>query len=214
MRFQHLMSRKRFCNYMAATAVVAMAGFALSPTPAGADQHAASLAGKHIALLVGPGVQDAEALVPLGYLVNRGAKVTVVGTAPGLVKAYNSPMRVRVEKAVADVSPADFDGLVIPGGKSPANLREHEAPVEFARKLAEAGKPVAAICHGPQVLVTAGVMEGKNATCYAGIADELRQAGADYADEAMIRDGNLITSRLPKDLPQFCQAFEKALLEK
>ncbi len=81
-------------------------------------------------------------------------------------------------------------GLVIPGGRSPGNLRQHEAIVQFARKLTEAGKPVAAICHGPQVLVTAGVLEGKDATCFAGMADELREAGASYTDAPMIRDEN------------------------
>jgi protease I len=149
----------------------------------------------------------------MGYLVSRGAKVTVVGAAPGLVTAYNSDIQVYVQKAIGDVSADDFDGLVIPGGKSPANLRQHVAIVDFARKLANSGKPVAAICHGPQVLVTAGVMDGKRATCYAGMADELRSAGASYADTAMVRDGNIITSRSPGDLPRFCAALEKALLE-
>ncbi len=196
------------CVVAAVAALLVLGG-----TPATADEHAGPLAGKHIAFLIGEGVQDAEALVPLGYVVNRGAKVTVVGTAPGLVTAYNSDIQVLVDTAVGDVSPDDFDGLVIPGGRSPANLRRHEAIVDFAREITEAGKPVAAICHGPQVLVTAGVLEGKNATCFAGMAAELRGAGANYRDVPMVRDGNIITSRLPKDLPDFCAAFEKVLLE-
>jgi protease I len=194
--------------------VLAVAALLVLPVgTAAADQHCGPLAGKHIAFLVGEGVQDAEALVPMGYVVSRGGKVTVIGTEPGLVTAYNSDIQVYVQKAICDVSADCFDGLVIPGGRSPANLRQHEAIVAFARKMTEAGKPVAAICHGPQVLVTAGVLEGKRATCFAGMADELRGAGARYTDTAMIRDGNLITSRLPKDLPEFCAAFEKALLE-
>ncbi len=194
--------------------VAVLAGGAmLASVPAAADEHGGPLEGKHIAFLLGEGFQDAEALVPLGYLVNRGAKVTVVGTAPGPVTAYNSAMQVYVDKAVGDVSADDFDGLVIPGGKAPADLREHKAVVAFARKMAKADKPIAAICHGPQVLVTAGVLDGKEATCYSGIADELREAGAEYADTSMVRDENIITSRLPKDLPDFCAAFEKALLE-
>ena len=193
---------------------IAAAGLLILPAETAASEHLGPLSGKKVAFLVGEGVQDAEALVPLGYLASRGAKVTVVGKAPGLVKAYNSDIQVYVQKAVEDVSADDFDGLVIPGGRSPANLREHKAIVDFARKLTEAGKPVAAICHGPQILVTAGVLDGKRTTGVAGIADELRKAGAQYADEAMIRDGNIITSRLPKDLPDFCAAFEKALLGK
>ena len=210
MRVSKLLFGKGLCSCMA----VAMATLLVLPaTPLAADEHAGPLRGKHIAFLVGEGVQDAEALVPLGYVVNRGAKVTVIGAAPGFVKAYNSDIRVYVDKAIGDVSAEDFDGLVIPGGRSPDNLRQHEAIVQFARKLTEAGKPVAAICHGPQVLVTAGVLEGKDATCFAGMADELREAGANYTDAPMIRDENIITSRLPKDLPDFCAAFEKALLE-
>jgi len=206
--------RSLFGKGLCAGLFVAMAGLlALGGAPAAADEPAGPLAGKHIAFLIGEGVQDAEALVPLGYVVNRGAKVTVVGASPGLVTAYNSDIQVLVDTTVADVSPDDFDGLVIPGGRSPANLRRHEAIVDFAREITEAGKPVAAICHGPQVLVTAGVLEGKDATCFAGMAAELRGAGANYSDVPMVRDGNIITSRLPKDLPEFCAAFEKALLE-
>ena len=209
MQVQKSMFATTSCGRLA-LAVVALLAL---PTFLTAADDAGPLAGKHIAFLVGDGVQDAEALVPMGYLVSRGAKVTVIGTEPGLVTAYNSDIQVYVQKAIGDVSVDDFDGLVIPGGKSPANLRQHEAIVDFARKLANAGKPVAAICHGPQVLVTAGVMDGKRATCYAGMADELREAGANYTDTAMVRDGNIITSRLPGDLPRFCAALEKALLE-
>jgi protease I len=193
--------------------LVAVASLALPMGLALADHHGGPLAGKHIAFLVGEGVQDAEALVPMGYVVSRGAKVTVIGSEPGLVTPYNSDMQVYVQKAIGDVSPEDFDGLVIPGGRSPANLRQHEAIVAFARSMTESGKPVAAICHGPQLLVAAGVLEGKRATCFAGMADELREAGANYTDATMIRDANIITSRLPKDLPAFCAAFERALLE-
>lgn len=211
MRVGKSMFGRRFRN----CASLAMAGLiALTVSTAIGEECKGSLAGKHVAFLVGEGVQDAETLVPLGYVVNRGAKVTVVGRAPGLVKAYNSEIRVFVEKAVDDVSPDEFDGLVIPGGRSPANLREHESIVDFARKLTEAGKPVAAICHGPQVLITAGVLDGKNATAFAGISGELREGGAHYTDAPLVRDGNIITSRLPKDLPDFCAAFEEALLGK
>ena len=209
MRVAKSVFKRRFRNY----ASLAIAGLvALTVSAAVGEEHEGSLVGKHIAFLVGEGVHDAETLVPLGYVANRGAKVTVVGTAPGLVKAYNSEIRVFVDKAVDDVSPDDFDGLVLPGGRSPANLREHESIVSFARTLTEAGKPVAAICHGPQVLITAGVLDGKNATAFAGISGELREAGANYTDAPLVRDGNIITSRLPKDLPDFCAALEKALL--
>lgn len=198
---------------LAVAAWVAVAGLLSVPaTEAVADEHEGPLAGKHIAFLVAEGVHDAETLVPLGHLANRGARVTVVGPSTGLVDAYNSDIQILVGKTVDQVDADDFDGLVIPGGRSPANLRQHEDVVAFARAIVEAGKPVAAICHGPQVLVTAGVLEGKTATAVGGIADELREAGAEYVDVAMARDGNIITSRVPGDLPDFCAAFEAALL--
>lgn len=173
----------------------------------------ADLSGKRVALLVCEGVHDTETLVPLGFLVNRGAQVTVVGLAPGYVKAYNSETRVRIEKAVDDVSAADFDAVVVPGGKSPACLRQHENVLAFVRAVVGAGKPAAAICHGPQVLISAGLLEGKKVTAYSEVADELREAGALYEDAPMVRDGNIITSRTPEDLPDFCRAIEQALTE-
>jgi len=171
-----------------------------------------SLAGKNVVFLVAEGFHDGETLYPMGYLVNRGAKVTVIGIEPAVVKAYNSDVRVVVQKAVGDVAVDQFDAMVIPGGRSPAALREHDAVVGFARDFFNTGKPVAAICHGPQVLVTAGVLEGYNATCVAGISSELTEAGAVYEDKAVIHDRNLITSRLPRDLAVFCATIEKALI--
>ncbi len=173
----------------------------------------APLAGKHVALLVGEGVHDGETLMPLAYLVNRGATVTVVGVEPGTVGAYNSDYQFLVEQAADAVDVANFDALVIPGGQSPAFLREHESVVGFASDFFATGKPVAAICHGPQVLVTAGVIDGFRATAIEDIADELTGAGAVYVDDEVVRDRNLITSRLPPDLPAFSKAIEDALLE-
>ncbi|MFW6066131.1 MAG: DJ-1/PfpI/YhbO family deglycase/protease, partial [Planctomycetota bacterium] len=160
------------------------------------------LAGKRVAMLVTEGFQDAEALSPMEYLTGMGAEVTVVGPEPGAVTAYNSDEQIEVETTVADVSVDDFDALVIPGGKSPANLREHEDVVNFAGEFFRSGKPVAAICHGPQVLVTADVLEGRTMTAYSGVEEEITEAGAEYVDQAVVRDENLITSRLPGDLPQ------------
>ncbi len=171
------------------------------------------LSGKRVAVLAGEGLHDAETIVPIGFLVNRGAEVTVVGVEPGYAKAYNSDTYVRIEKSVDDVSPDDFDAIVIPGGRSPAFLREHENVVAFTRAAVEQGKVAAAICHGPQLLITAGVLEGKKATAVSGIADELREAGAEYEDVSMLRDGNIITSRIPQDLPDFLRSIEKAIAE-
>ncbi len=171
------------------------------------------LGGKHVAFLVGEGFQDAETFMPMAYLLNRGAAVTVIGIEPAVVTAYNSKMTAVVEKSVADVKVGDFDALVIPGGRSPDRLRQHEEVVIFVREFFEADKPIASICHGPQVLITAGVLEGREVTCFADVADEVTAAGARYVDEPMVRDGNLITSRIPEDIPQFSAAIAEALIE-
>ncbi len=190
--------------------VAATALFAISAVQAG--QHG-GLGEKHVAVLVGEGFHDGETLMPMAYLVNRGVKVTVVGVEPAEHTAYNSEITAAVHKSVADVSVDDFDALVIPGGRSPDWLRQHDAVVAFARDFYKSGKPVAAICHGPQVLITAGVLDGVKATCFPGMSDELKESGADYEDKAVLRDGNLITSRIPDDIPMFSEAIKKALLE-
>jgi protease I len=170
--------------------------------------------GTKVAVLTGEGFQDAEAMMPMAYLANRGAEITVIGTETGLVKAYNSDIEICIQKAVGDVSAGDFDVLVLPGGKAPDEIRKDEAVLEFTREFWKLGRPVAAICHGPQVLVTAGVIEGKEMTAVSGIADELREAGAEYKDEPVVRDGHLITSRVPKDIPVWLSTIEKVMKEK
>jgi protease I len=197
-------------------AVVAGVTLMAVPTVSTATQddaeRAAPLAGKHVAFMVGEGVHDGETFMPMAYLINQGATVTVIGVHPGDVKAYNSDFRVHVQKSVSDVDVAQFDALVIPGGRSPAFLREHEEVLEFARQFFKSGKPVAAICHGPQVLVTAGVLDGFRATAVGSISGELEGAGSDYVDEPMVRDRNLITSRVPGDLPVFSAAIAESLV--
>lgn len=172
---------------------------------------AAELSGKRVAVLIAEGFQDAETLEPKLFLEERGAEVVVLGPAVGDVKAYNSEQVVTIEKAVEEANVEDFDALILPGGKGPAVLREHEAAVNFARDFIESGKPVAAICHGPQVLITAGVIEGRKLTSVSSIAEEVKEAGGEYLDEQVVVDDNLITSRVPDDLPAFNEAILKAL---
>ena len=180
------------------------------PVPA-TEPSALPLAGTQVAVLTGNGVQDLEATVPIGYLVSYGATTTVIGADTGEVTAYNSDLTVMVAHTVDEVDVDHFDALIIPGGHAPEALRQQEAVVEFARAFFQSGKPVAAICHGPQILVTAGVLEGKQATCYSGMKEEYVEAGVSYVDQAVVIDGNLITSRNPEDLPAFCQALRQAL---
>ncbi|TVQ71025.1 MAG: type 1 glutamine amidotransferase [Balneolaceae bacterium] len=170
------------------------------------------LQGKNVAFLITEGFHDGETLFPMGYLINHGANVTVIGVAPGEYTAYNSDVTAVVTRSVNEVSPADFDALVIPGGHSPANLREHEDVISFVRAFVEAGKPTAAICHGPQVLVTAGVIEGRTLTGVGGIEDEITGAGATFEDVEVMVDGNIITSRTPPDLPAFSRQIAQSLL--
>lgn len=184
---------------------------ALIPAMADGDIPGVTLDGKKVAILVGEGLHDAETLVPMAYLQNRGAQITVIGVAPGMYSAYNSDITIRVEKSVDDVSVDDFDAVVIPGGQSPAFLREHDNVVAWVRDFVNQDKVAAAICHGPQVLITAGVLDGREATGVSGIADDLRAAGAIYEDAEVKQDGNIITSRIPSDLPLFCSTIEAAL---
>jgi protease I len=196
------------CTMMATGLLVAVAAQAVANGGAGENEKL-PLEGLRVALVTGEGFQDQETLMPLAFLQNRGAEVTVVGPETGQVKAYNSDVHLIIRAAAADVSAADFDALVLPGGKAPAKIRENEHVVNLARGIVEAGKPVAAICHGPQVLVTADVIKDRTMTAYADVADELRAAGANYRDQAMVQDQNLITSRIPKDIPVWLAAMEE-----
>ena len=167
----------------------------------------------NVAVLVAEGFHDGEAYMPMGYLVNRGFNVTVIGPETGIVKAYNSDFEISIEMAVASVSVDDFDALILPGGRAPATLRDIPAVVEFATEFFETGKPVAAICHGPQVLAAAGVLDGMTCSGVGSIQAELEEAGATYRDEALVIDKNLITSRVPGDLAGFSRAIELAVAE-
>ena len=179
-----------------------------APVAAGA----APLDGITVAVLVAQEFEDSELASPVEALREAGAEVVLVAEDAGVeYTGKNGEVTVTSDVAAAAVSPEQFDGLVIPGGHAPAELRTDPHMTGLARKMVPAGKPVAAICHGPQVLVTARVLEGRKATCYSGVAEELTDAGARYRDRAVVVDGNIITSRVPGDLPQFNAALIRAL---
>ncbi len=165
----------------------------------------------NVAVLVAEGFHDGEAYMPIGYLINQGYNVTVIGPERGVVRAYNSDFTIRIDKAVHEVNVGDFEALVLPGGTGPSVLREDERVVDFVRNFWETGKVTAAICHGPQVLITAGVMEGKTSTGVGAIQQELEEAGVVYVDESVVIDGNLITSRIPTDLHDFSSTINKEI---
>jgi protease I len=166
--------------------------------------------GKRVAMVLARGFEDIEATDPKEHLERHGAEVVVIGLTnddiPGKKGATLKP-----DKTFDDVSVDQFDALVIPGGGSPEQLRIHDNAVEFTRKFVDSGKPVASICHGPQLLISADVIRGKNITCVKTIRDDVKNAGANYVDEEVTTDGNLITSRTPPDLPAFNEAIVNAL---
>ncbi len=148
--------------------------------------------------------EDLELWYPKLRLTEAGFAVTVAG--PG-EKVYRSKHGYPVETdgRVRDFDPADFAGVVVPGGWCPDRLRRHEEVLAFTRAVAGAGKLVAAICHGGWVLVSADVVRGRRCTSYPSIQDDLRNAGAIWVDEPVVVDGNLVTAQVPKDLPGFCR---------
>jgi protease I len=168
------------------------------------------LQGKRVAMVLAKNFEDIEATDPKEYLEGHGATVTVIGLERGEIEGKKGA-RIEADTTFGKVSVDDFDALVIPGGGSPEQLRIHDAPVRFTREFTESGKPVASICHGPQLLISADVLRGRTITCVATIRDDVKNAGANYVDEEVTVDGNLISSRVPKDLPAFNEAIAESL---
>ncbi|MHB1215243.1 MAG: type 1 glutamine amidotransferase domain-containing protein [Thiobacillus sp.] len=146
--------------------------------------------------------EDSELMFPYYRLREEGLEVDVASISRGKIHGKHG-YEVLVDKALRDVDPKAYDLLVLPGGKAPATLRKEAAAIAIAEDFMRNNKPVAAICHGPQILISASVLQGRRATCYHSVADELKQAGALYEDQAVVVDGNLVTSRQPDDLPDF-----------
>jgi len=170
----------------------------------------AQLDGVKVAMVLADNFEDSEAVEPKQYLEELGATVTIVGLETGEITGKKGA-KLSADTTFKDVSPDDFDAMIIPGGGSPENLRIHDEAVKFARDFVESGKPVASICHGPQLLISADVLRGKTVTCVNKIRDDVINAGANYVDEEVAIDQNLITSRVPKDIPAFNKAIAEAL---
>jgi protease I len=170
-----------------------------------------NLKGKRAAVLVEQQYQEMEVWYPVYRLREAGCSVTLIGPEAG--QTYNSKLGypAKSDKAAKDVSANDFDLLVIPGGFSPDYVRRSKEMVRLVADMAERGKLVAAICHGPWVLCSTKALRGKRVTCFHSIKDDVTNAGATYVDEEVVMDGNIITSRKPDDLPAFMQAIIKGL---
>jgi protease I len=171
------------------------------------------LEGKRAAVLVEQQYQEMEVWYPVYRLREAGCKVTLVGPEAGHSYPSKLSYPAKSERAARDVSADDFDILIIPGGFAPDFLRRDEAVIKLTSTMAERGKIVAAICHGPWVLCSTQALKGRRATCFFAIKDDVSNAGATYVDAEVVRDGNLITSRKPDDLPAFLQAIIQAVRE-
>lgn len=168
--------------------------------------------GKRVAMLVENGFEDRELTGPLEALRAAGVIVTVVGPVAGAeYKGKRGGALITADISAGAAKAKDFDAVVIPGGHAPDKMRMRHAMVDLVRDTMEAGKPVAAICHGPQVLISANSLRGRTLTCWPSIAIDVKNAGGLYVDKPVVEDGNLITSRKPDDVPVFSEAILRAL---
>jgi protease I len=171
------------------------------------------LKGKKAAILAEEIYNEFELWIPYYRLKEEGVEVTVVGSGTSKVYHGKYGVPVDVDKSASEVSADDFDAVVIPGGYAPDKMRIHPPMVDLVRDAFNKGKVVASICHGGWMLVSAGVLQGKKATSYKAIKDDMENAGALWEDSELVRDGNLITSRKPDDLPAFCRTIIQAMEE-
>jgi protease I len=191
---------------------------------------ASQLAGKQVVIIVAQEFEDIELLYPILRLNEAGAEMVVVPVYEGLHPrpylagkpvtgrfGHTVPIPVMAEgnryrvSSLEELNVEEIDCLLFPGGYSPDALRLHTDTLELVRECHRRGKLIAAICHGPWVLISAGLMKGKQATGYAAVRDDLVNAGAEFVDKPAIKDGNILTGRVPDDLPEFCQAIIEAL---
>ena len=170
------------------------------------------LDGKRIAILAEEDFEDSELIVPMWGMKNAGAKVLIVGSgSQEIYQGKRGSVAIRVDATADKVRAEDLDAIIIPGGRAPAKMRKYKSMVDLVKKADELGKIIAAVCHGPQLLIAAGIVKGRRLTSWPSVAAELKDAGAEWVDEAVVRNGNLITSRKPADLPRFNKAIIEAL---
>lgn len=164
-----------------------------------------------ICFLLADGYEDSEMKNPYEAMNEAGHEADVVGLEKGAeLKGKKGTVSYTSDYSISEVKADDYDAVIIPGGSAPEALRVHEEVVQFVKQANDQGKVIAGICHGPQVMISADILEGVNATSYMGIRDDLKNAGSNYFDQEVVVDGNIITSRTPKDEP----AFIKEILNK
>jgi protease I len=174
---------------------------------------ASNLKGKKIAILATDGFEESELIEPRKALDEAGAKTEVIAPKAGKIKGWNHTdwgEAVNVDKTLENANPHDYDALILPGGvMNPDRLRMDAQAVNFVRQFAATGNTIGAICHGPWTLIEAGVVSGKTMTSWPSLKSDLKNAGANWVDEQVVTDGQLVTSRKPDDIP----AFNKAVIE-
>ena len=171
-----------------------------------------TLTGKRIAILVEEDFEDSELTEPMRVMKGVGSEVVIVGS--GSKNTYQGKKRqakVSVDTTANKVEINTFDAVIIPGGYAPDKMRLHQSMIDLVKKAYDQGKVVAAICHGPQLLISADIVRGHRVTSWASVAVDLKNAGAIWTDEPVVRDGSLITSRKPADLDEFNQEIIEAL---
>jgi protease I len=173
----------------------------------------AVLSNKKVAVLTEEGFEQVELTSPVEALKNAGATVHIISPKSGQVKAWDKTdwgITIDVDKELSEVSPDDYDALVLPGGVlNPDKLRQNKDAVAFVSAFLDEAKPLAAICHGPQILIETGMINGRRLTSYPSLQTDLKNAGAQWSDEEVVVDNGLVTSRTPADLP----AFNKKMIE-
>lgn len=163
-----------------------------------------------VLILSADNFEDSELLVPYYRFLEEGFQVDIASMKKEAIIGKHG-YEMAVDKSLEEANPDEYDLLLLPGGKAPKTLRNQRAAQEIARHFFTAGKPVAAICHGPQILVSSGLLNGRKATCYRTVAAELEEAGAQYLNRDVVVDGNLVTSRQPADIPAFMREIMKML---
>jgi len=165
-----------------------------------------------IACVLGPKFEDSEFKQPFDAFKAAGHDVTVVGLESGsTLDGDKGTQKATVDKAFRDVRPDQFDAMFIPGGTSPDKLRAHDEAVQWVKAFMQTGKPVFAICHGPQLLLTADEFKNRRMTAWKTVQGDLKKAGGDVVDQEVVVDRNLVTSRQPQDIPAFIRESSKLL---
>lgn len=175
------------------------------------------LSGKKVAILATNGFEQSELFKPLEALRDAGAEVEIISVKEDSIKAWDEDdwgKTIQVDQLVTNVSPSDYDALMLPGGvMNPDNLRKNEDAVSFVSEFLKSGKPIAAICHAPWLLAETGLLKGRKLTSYSSIKTDLINAGAEWIDEQVVTDNGLVTSRNPSDLPAFCKKMIEEIAE-